>query len=195
MKMLFALIALIWFAQPLLAQDTHLPDVENVQLENDMLVWDAQDGATGYNIYKEYSYYTTVRGSTSFQLTEPGTFRVSSFDDNGKFGDAYGTPVEYTGSDPDTSVSYSYTYGSPTLLVYQTCKNVMPGESCVATCPFRYQPELEWTGEIYLRYMSGGACSTSDIVEADGWIGHRSYSCTVPTFSGEVVAQAICVER
>jgi len=185
MKKIFSLIVVLIFTQPLFAQDTHLPDVENVQLENDMLVWDAQ----------EYRYYTTVRGSTSFQLTEPGTYRVSSFDDNGLFGDDYGTPVEYTGSDPDTSVSYSYIYNTPTLLVYQTCKNVMPGESCVATCPYRYTPEVEYARELILSYMSGGACSTSDIVEADAWVGHRSYSCTVPTFSGEVVAQAICVAR
>jgi hypothetical protein len=195
MKTLFSLIVVFLFTQPLFAQDTHLPDVENVRLENDMLVWDAQDVATGYNIYKDYGYYTTVRGSTSFQLTEPGTYRVSSFDDNGTFGRAYGTRIEYTGSDPDTSVSYSYVYGSQTLLVYKTCKNVMPGESCVAICPWRHTPDLEFSREISLSHMSGGACSTSDIVEADGWIGHRSYSCTVPTFSGEVVAQAICVKR
>jgi len=195
MKMLFCSVVLFVLAQPLMAQDTHLPIVENVQVENDMLTWDAQDGAAGYNIYKSYSYYTTVRDNTAYQLTEPGTYRVSAFDGNGNFGSAYGTPIEYTGSDPDTSVSYSYTYGSPTVLVYKTCKNVMPGESCVAICPYRYKPELEYSGEFSLTHMTGGACSTSDIVEADGWIGHRSYTCTVPTFSGEVVAQAICAKR
>jgi len=195
MRIMLFSIAIFLLSQPLLAQDTHLADLENVQLENDMLVWDALEGASGYNIYKDYGYYTTVRGSTSFQLTEPGKYHVSAFDDNGKFGRAYGTYIDYTGSDPDTSISYSYTYGSHTVLVYKTCRNVMPGESCVAICPYQYKPDLEYARELYLAYMSGGACSTSDIVEADGWIGHRGYSCTVPTFSGEVVAQAICVAQ
>ena len=77
-------------------------------------------------------------------------------------------------------------------MVYNTCKDVGPGESCIAHCPS--SKDVPWSSGIqYFRYLTGGACSTSDIVEADAFIGPTTYSCTVPTFSGEVVAQAICL--
>jgi hypothetical protein len=88
----------------------------------------------------------------------------------------------------------SVTYGgrNPVLMVYNTCKDVGPGESCIAHCPS--SKDVPWSSGIkYFRYLTGGACSTSDIVEADAFIGPTTYSCTVPTFSGEVVAQAICL--
>jgi hypothetical protein len=160
-----------------------------VRIGDDALVWDLQEGATGYNITKGYRYYDTVRGSASYQLTEPGDYRVVAFNDFGEYGSDYGTAAVYDGSDAESSVSYSY--NNISLVVYSTCKNVGPGQSCVARCPTSYIPE-GYNNPIYPNRMTGGACTTSDIVEADSWMGHRSYKCTVPTFSGEVVAMAMC---
>lgn len=192
MKKIFYALALLFVAQTAMAQDPTLPDVENLRIEGDMLVWDPLEGATGYNI-RLRGYYDTVRDSNSYALTEPGTYRVTAFNDSGEYGSDYGMQVEYGGNDPDNTVGYSYNYA--TLIVYQTCRNVEPGGSCTARCPYEYEPENQYSQTVYFSYMSGGACSTSDIVEADAWAGHRSYQCTVPTFSGEVVAQAICVRR
>lgn len=173
------------------AQDPTLPDVENVRVEGATLAWDALDEATGYNISLNYRYYDTVRGRTSYELTEPGTYRVTPFNDNGEYGSDYGLSVEYSGGVINENVEYSYDFN--TLIVRKTCVDVGPGESCIARCPTSYVPQENYRA-IRPRYMSGGACSTSDIVEADAWVGHRSYHCTVPTFSGEVIAQAICLQ-
>ncbi len=168
-----------------------LPDVENVQIDGQLLSWDAQEGATGYNILFNFRYYDTVRDAQSYTLREAGTYRVVAFNDSGDFGSDYPESVEYTPDNADESVSYDYRF--PVVLVYKTCKNVGPGESCIAVCPNQHVTQFGFTRSI--DFMSGGACSTSDIVEADAFISSRSYKCTVPTFSGEVVAQAICPVR
>lgn len=174
-----------------------LPRVTGLSLEGNQLSWDAQDGATGYNIQLDYDYYDTVRGGTQYTLTEPGKYHVISFNDEGEFGvtrnpDEIGQPyiyVEYSGSDSDDTISLDGRYN--VLIVTKTCTDVGPGETCIASCPASY--ETEFGGTNYIEYMSGGACSTSDIVEADAAVSPETYRCTVPTFSGEVTAQAICV--
>jgi len=171
-----------------------LPRVVGLSITGDQLTWDAQDGATGYNIYLGRHYFDTVRGVTSYTVTEPGIYQVVSFNDAGDFGvlisaDEPGRPfdaVEYT----IFSDTIKYDLQPYALYVYNTCKDVGPGETCIARCPNDYRGNF---GNAYIQYLSGGACSTSDIVEADAFVGPRTYRCTVPTFSGEVVAQAICV--
>ena len=191
MKKLLCAFALIISTTMAWGQNPTLPDVENLQIEGDLLTWDALNEATGYNISLNRRYYDTVRDVTSYRVIESGIYRITPFNDNGEYGSDYGLSVEYLSDTVDTSVHYSFDFS--TLIVYKTCTDVGPGESCVARCPTSYTPESFPT--IYPRYMSGGACSTSDIVEADAWVGHRSYHCTVPTFSGEVIAQAICIPR
>lgn len=174
-----------------------LPRVTGLALEGDQLSWDAQEGATGYNIHLNYDYFDTVRGDTSYTVSEPGNYHVISFNDNGEIGvtrnpDEIGQPyifVEYSGSDSDDTVTLNGT--SNILIVTKTCTNVGPGESCIARCPSTYETEFGSTRSV--AYLSGGACSTSDIVEADAVASPETYRCTVPTFSGEVTAQAICV--
>ncbi|MGQ7848094.1 hypothetical protein ACUNV4_26595 [Granulosicoccus sp. 3-233] len=174
-----------------------LPRVTGLALDDNRLSWDAQEGATGYNIHLDYAYYDTVRGDTQYLVTEPGNYHVISFNDEGEFGvtrnpDEIGQPyifVEYAGSDGDDSVSLDGRYN--VLIVTKTCTDVGPGESCIARCPYSY--ETEFGGTRSIDYLSGGACSTSDIVEADAAVSPETYRCTVPTFSGEVTAQAICV--
>lgn len=171
-----------------------LPRVTGLALNADQLSWDAQEGATGYNIHLNYDYYDTVRGTTSYTVTEPGRYHVISFNDNGEYGvtrneDEIGQQyifVEYEG----TNDSISYDFDFNVLVVSNTCKNVGPGETCIAQCPDSYESEF---GTASIAFLSGGACSTSDIVEADALASPNNYRCTVPTFSGEVVAQAICV--
>ena len=193
MRTTFFTLVLLWCAKSVFAQAPTLPDVENLRIDGGTLIWDSLPEATGYNISLNYRYYDTVRNATSYELSEAGTYRITAFNDAGEYGSDYGLRVDFAGGSTDNTVGYSYNYS--TLLVYKTCFNVGPGESCIAQCPVSYQPDNQPGQTIYPRYMSGGACSTSDIVEADAWIGHYSYSCTVPTFSGEVVAQAICLIR
>lgn len=181
-----------------------LPRVTGITMTGDQLTWDAQEGATGYNVYLDYGYYDTVKSGTSYTVTQAGDYNVASFNDNGEFGvfrnaDEAGSDLIVAtydgGSGPDSSEStdYSFDFNSP-LLVYTTCKDVGPGETCVARCPNEHTVNFDsgYSQSYNIGYLMGGACSTSDIVEADAFIGHDSYRCTVPTYSGEVVAQAIC---
>jgi len=173
----------------------NLPPLSGLSITGDVLSWDAEDDAVGYNVYLDYSYYDTVTGSNNYTVTEPGQYRVVWFNDAGEYSPVGGQDgnggyiqgVEYTGETGD-NVNYDFQWN--TLLVYKTCTNVGPGETCIATCPTSYEHQY---GTAYPRYLSGGACSTSDIVEADAFVSYKSYRCTVPTFSGEVVAQAICI--
>lgn len=192
-----ATVLILCFSTLSYAED--LPRVTGLSLTGNLLTWDAQEGATGYNIHLNYQYYDTVRGPLQYTVTEPGDYHVISFNDQGDFGvtrndDEIGQRhifVTYT----DTNESISYAYNYPTLIVQNTCFDVAPGESCIARCPNEYQPEIAYLSRVTTHYLSGGACSTSDIVEADAFVGPRTYSCTVPTYSGEVVAQAVCVLR
>lgn len=177
--------------------NAELPRVEGLTLDGNVLSWDAQEGASGYNIHRDYDYFDTVRDATQYTLSEPGNYHVISFNDAGEFGvtrnpDEIGQQyifVEYTGSEDDDTVSYDSSYN--VLIVTKTCTDVGPGETCIASCPTSY--ESEYGGTHYIEFLSGGACSTSDIVEADAAVSPETYRCTVPTFSGEVTAQAICV--
>lgn len=197
MKILTRTLALLAIVATSGAAMADLPRVTGLTLEGDQLSWDAQEGATGYNIQLDYDYYDTVRGDTQYTVTEPGKYHVISFNDDGEFGvtrnpDEIGQPyihVEYAGSDSDDSISLDGRYN--VLIVTKTCKDVGPGETCIASCPNSY--ETEYGGTRSIDYLSGGACSTSDIVEADAAVSPETYRCTVPTFSGEVTAQAICV--
>jgi len=172
-----------------------LPVVTGLELNGDVLSWDAQDGADGYNIHLNYQYFDTVRGATTYTVSAPGDYHIISFNNNGEFGvtrepEEGGQPfnrVTYEGS--NESVNYTDAYYA--VYVYQTCKDVGPGESCIAQCPRPYRPPNS-NRDYYPTHVSGGACSTSDIVEADAFVNRFTYKCTLPTFSGEVVAQAIC---
>jgi len=197
MKSIFnalALLIVLIAVQPAMAD---LPRVTGLTLEGNELSWDTQEGASGYNIHLNYDYYDTVRGGTSYTLSEPGNYHVISFNDSGEFGvtrnpDEIGQPyifVEYMGSEGDVEVSLDGR--SNVLIVTTTCTNVGPGETCIASCPNSYETEFGNTRSI--SHLSGGACSTSDIVEADAAVSPETYRCTVPTFSGVVTAQAICV--
>lgn len=190
------LITFLLFAFPSHAHAA-LPAVTGLTLEENLFSWDAQEGATGYNIYQSFSYYETVTEGTSFLLTEPGNYTVVSFNDEGEFsvfpppanGDAT-TFVFYDGTVP-ASVSFNLYRGN--LFVSSTCTDVGPGEFCAARCPQEYEDN---NGQLlFLISATGGACSTSDIVEADAFIQPLSYKCTLPTFSGEVVAQVVCAYR
>jgi|GEM_PF-1108906 len=191
----YVLVILFLFSFPLQADS--LPRVTGLNLTGDQLSWDAQAGATGYNIHLDYGYFDTIRGGETYTVSQPGRYHVISFNEKGEFGvtrnlDESGQnfdlfSVEFAGGDD----SIQYNFSRPILLVYNTCKDVNPGESCIANCPRIYQDEN--TTKYFRKYMTGGACSTSDIVEADAFAGHDTYSCTVPLYSGEVVAQAICL--
>lgn len=182
-SLLFTLVALTCSS----VNAAELGSVENVRVEGNQLVWDSLAGATGYNIYYDYDYYDTVKGKEQYTLSDSGVYNVVPFDDAGNFGSQYGDYIDYAADD---SAGSQVTENGYTLTVHKTCTNVGPGESCLAACPNVYEGTYQ---SHYTKYMSGGACSTSDIVEADAFVSGNTYKCTVPTFSGEVVAQAICV--
>ena len=170
-----------------------LPQVENIRLEGDTLVWDPVEGAAGYNINRDFSYFDTVRGALEYPLTEPGTYSVSAFDDNGNFGPTprFDESVEFAPGEEAGDAGAALAVNTYTVTVQKTCRDVPAGGSCVAACPRSFEAPSGET--VSLAYLSGGACSTSDIVEADAFVSDRTYKCTVPTFSGEVVAQGVCV--
>lgn len=183
-SVLFALIALTCST----VNAAELDGVEGIRTEGNLLLWEPLEGATGYNIYYDYGYYDTVKGKEQYTLSDDGSYNVVAFDDAGNFGSLnYLSTVDYIG---DSDSNTSYTENGYTIIAHKTCTNVGPGESCVAACPTDYEGTYQ---SYYTKYMSGGACSTSDIVEADAFVSGNTYKCTVPTFSGEVVAQAICV--
>lgn len=173
-----------------LAKADLLPSPENLAIETGVISWDAVEGATGYNIYYNYRYFDTVKGSTQYNPSQTGLYWVVAFDDNGNFGSQYGEALDVQIEEGADSISVTYNYR--TSLVQTTCTDVGPGESCIASCG---STSTHLDPPRYSLYLSGGGCSTSDIVEADVFIGTDTYSCTVPTFSGEVVAQAICIHR
>ncbi|ASJ70783.1 hypothetical protein [Granulosicoccus antarcticus] len=186
-SVLFALAALTFSS----VNAAELGSVENLRAEGNELIWDSLEGATGYNIYFDYRYYDTVKGKEQYTLSDNGQYNVVPFDDAGNFGTTnYLNNVDFTVDESTDSTGSQYTENGYTITVHKTCTNVGPGESCLAACPNVYQGAYQ---ELYTKYMSGGACSTSDIVEADAFVSDNTYKCTVPTFSGEVVAQAICV--
>ena len=186
-SVLFALIALSCSG----VNAEELDGGEDIRSEGNLLLWDALEGATGYNIYYDYGYYDTVKGKEQYTLSDDGPYNVVAFDDAGNFGSIhYQSTVDYVSEDNIDDADTSYTYNGYTLTVQKTCFNVGPGESCLAACPRSHEGLYETH---YTQYMSGGACSTSDIVEADAFVSGNTYKCAVPTFSGEVVAQAICV--
>lgn len=156
------------------------PKPSDVRIEGSKLVWEPVPEAGGYNIYWEYSYLTTVKEQTYFDLQLTGKYQVVAFDQSAsnfstQFGD--NIVVEYEGGvNQSETVSFS-----AVSVVSTTCQNVGPGESCVASC-----------GNTI---ATGGACATSDIVEADAFASPSSYACAVPTFSGEVTAQVYCLNR
>ncbi len=165
-----------------------LPSPENLAIEGNTLVWDGVEGATGYNVYLENRYFDTVKDVERYQLTQPGIYRVVAFDDAGNFGSQHvrGNQVEFAGSGDSVSVTNNFV----SSVVQVVCNDVGPGESCTASCA---STSTQLSPPRFTSYMSGGACATSDIVEADAFVSQYTYQCTVPTFSGEVIAQAICV--
>ncbi len=183
-------IFVVFFLSVPLVDAALLPNPTNVSLDGNILTWDRVDDSTGYNIYLNFRYFDTVRDSTQYGVTQPGRYWVVAFDDNGNFGQTYGRElaVEYSGSGDNISVTENYY----TSIVQTTCLDVGPGESCIANCG---SVSTHTNPPKTPRYMSGGGCATSDIVEADAFIGQYTYQCTVPTYSGEVIATAICVNN
>lgn len=196
MKSFLLLLALTLFIP--VAHANNLPTVTGVELVDDQMSWDAQEGAVGFNIYFNGQYYDTVRDTTRYSVTEPGRYNLTSFNDDGVFSLVnWGDEVTYEGASQDGTV---YNFQVFALYVTKTCSNVGPGESCIAQCPGSFRPSDFGNNlppnRIYtFTHVSGGACSTSDIVEADALVSDNNYRCTVPTFSGEVTAQAVCAVR
>jgi len=161
------------------------PSPSNVRIDGDKLLWDPVDEAGGYNIYVNRGYLTTVRNRTEFQLQIDGLYQVVAFDESSTRFSRQNDPSVRVTYDAGSSQSEDFALGLSVIKVVGiTCRNVGAGETCSASCRL--------PGEV--RLATGGSCSTSAIVEADASASPFSYSCTVPTFSGEVRASAYCID-
>jgi len=178
-------VASLLVSSTLLAQNFNAPT--NVRIEGDRLLWDPVEDAGGYNIYWNYGYLATVKDSAEYRMQFDGLYQVVAFDPSASlFSSQFADGVEVTYEVGDQQDSPESLIGRPLVKVFSvTCDNVGPGETCTASCLV--------PGEF--RMATGGACSTSDIVEADATASQWAYSCTVPTFSGEVTAQVYCLDR
>ena len=170
----------------------NFPNPTDVRVEGDVLTWDAVAGAGGYNVYFDagtspdgadtpLTYIATVKGATELALEVSGTYSVVSFNaDASLFSNQFspGVRVVYDGG---------LSFASPVQLLSVTCGNVQAGGDCTAICPGGAAGGFSFLA-------TGGACATSDVVEADATAGPSSYTCTVPTFSGEVRAQVYCLD-
>jgi len=174
----------------------YYPEPVNVQLNGDVLSWDAPldyqglGVPGGYNIYFgtiddgfPNDYFTTIKSATELRLTQSGVYSVVAFD----------VPACNFSNQNLDEVRITYETGEDQFsqngyLMYinaVTCTDVMPGESCIASC----------SSPNKFGIATGGACRTSDIVEADATANLNGYQCAVPTFSGEVTAQVYCLDE
>lgn len=175
--------------------DQAFPTPENVRIENGVLMWEPVPGAGGYNILfnardvtsfvflRGMNYLDTVIGSTEYNVTQVGTYQVIAFNENSSLfsptneqGDAYYNPNNESVGQPT-----SFLERNLMQVRSETCENVDAGGSCRAVCPLEHD------------IATGGACSTSDIIEADATATTISYQCTVPLFSGFVTAHVYCL--
>ena len=186
MKRIARLCLLIGCLFPISLMAGDFPEPTNVRIEGDKLLWSAVPGAGGYNVYWQGGYLTTVRGRTDDDLTLAGQYQVVAFDESASvFSEQRTADVTVDYEDGGTLSQTVSVPGSPPITVVSaTCLNVGAGESCVASCSAVGRPDA----------ATGGACATSDIVEADAVGGVNTYSCTVPTASGRVSAQVYCLD-
>ena len=186
MKRIARLGLMIAFLFPASLMAANFPAPTDVRIEGSQLLWSAVPDAGGYNIYWQGGYLTTVRGRTGYELTLEGQYQVVAFDESASVFSEQRLPevtVDYEDGGTLTE-TVSVPGSSPITVVAATCRNVAGGESCVASCSAVGRPAS----------ATGGACATSDIVEADAVGGVNTYSCTVPTFSGQVSAQVYCLD-
>jgi len=140
----------------------------------------------GYNIYWNLGYLTTVKNRTDFKMQVDGRYQVVAFDQSAtRFSSQFDDNVDVNYKVGATPSSTGSEGGLIIKVVSITCKDVGPGESCSASCRL--------PGDFHV--ATGGACAPSDIVEADAYASPFAYSCTVPTFSGEVTTQVYCLDR
>ena len=101
-RYLFILFSFCFASSQAVAQS--LPKVTGLALDGNQLTWDAQEGASGYNIHRDYEYFDTVRDTLTYTVVEPGAYHVISFNDAGEFG-VTRTPEE--GGQPYTNVEFA----------------------------------------------------------------------------------------
>jgi len=62
-----------------------LPSVTGVNFDGQVITWDAQNGATGYNVHLGNRYLATVTDGTAFIPDSAGRYVIVAFDGDGKF--------------------------------------------------------------------------------------------------------------
>ena len=76
-----------------------LPLVTGVSLDGQLITWNAQDNATGYNVYRNGQYFATVTDGTSFSPDLAGQYQITAYDDNGNF-----SPLQIEGIPIDSAL-------------------------------------------------------------------------------------------
>ena len=172
-----------------------LPMVENVQINEDQLTWDAVEGATGYNIQLQSGYFDTVRDSLSYTVTLTGEYSVVAFDDDGNFSPAMfmadNRPSFESGNPNPLSNVEGISFTSSGELAYgtRTCLDVDAGETCRLSCPDSVGTT---NGALIIGSATGGACSSSSNEFVNSAIRPDDYSCTTTAFTSIVQTQIVC---
>ena len=77
------LILTLAISHPVSADE--LPKVTGTSFDGTTIIWQALDGAIGYNIYYQGRYLATVVGTTEFAPDANGLYTIAAFDGNGNF--------------------------------------------------------------------------------------------------------------
>ncbi len=162
-----------------------LPPVQNVQLNGDQITWDAVEGATGYNVYFQGNYETTLRGDLQYTATETGSYGITAFDDAGNFSPRRGSNAVFFEGGVDNR-PFVIEVGEGVAYITQRCFDVGAGDTCVARCGGVINGFLVGSA-------TGGSCSSSDGTNINSLISFKEYACTVSVFTSRVESKVACL--
>lgn len=172
------------------ASAVELPPVENVQINDSVITWDPQEGATGYNIYHNSTYLATVFSPLEYTATLQGRHSVISFNDQGDFGAIRGSIFVNNEAGEDVRQQI-FTIGENYVYSTRRCFDIEAGEECIAICPdFIGGNPGTFVGE-----TTGGACNSTDNLAIHSSVNAGGYTCTVTSFTTRVEARAVCAIR
>ncbi len=128
---------------PALLFSGHAQAVEppaNIRLEQNVLMWDAVDSVSKFDIYlltnlgpnANGDYVATVVDANEYTLSSPGIYTVVSATDNGEYStlDSSGRAV----FDVDNNESETVADNPVSEIRTQRCVNAVAGETCTAQC-------------------------------------------------------------
>ena len=79
------LLSIIAFSFVDTSHADELPLVSGVSYDGRVITWDVQEGAIGYNVYRNRFYLDTIIEGTTYTPEEAGNYQIVAFDGNGNF--------------------------------------------------------------------------------------------------------------